>query len=79
VERWEKEEGMETFPQKQKQKQFNAGFSGKWRKWIPHSWPQQNNDNVSKEPSDTHIKTLKEEILEDTTEKFMETILDMVN
>jgi hypothetical protein len=29
VERWEKEEGMETFPQKQKQKQFNAGFSGK--------------------------------------------------
>jgi hypothetical protein len=35
--------------------------------------------NVIKEPSDTHIKTLKEEILEDITEKFMEKILDMVN
>jgi hypothetical protein len=35
--------------------------------------------NVTKEPSDTHIKTLKEEILEDITEKFMETILNMVN
>jgi hypothetical protein len=35
--------------------------------------------NVTKEPSDIHIKTLKEEILEDITEKFMEKILDMVN
>jgi hypothetical protein len=34
--------------------------------------------NVIKEPSDTHIKTLKEEILEDI-EKFMENRLDMVN
>jgi hypothetical protein len=35
--------------------------------------------NVTKEPSDTPIKTLKEEILEDITEKFMEKTLDMVN
>jgi hypothetical protein len=35
--------------------------------------------NVTKEPSDTHIKTLKEEILEDISEKFMEKILDLVN
>jgi cell division ATPase FtsA len=35
--------------------------------------------NVTKEPSDTHIKTLNEEILEDITEKFMEKILDIVN
>jgi uncharacterized spore protein YtfJ len=35
--------------------------------------------NVTKEPNCTHIKTLKEEILEDNTEKFMEKILDMVN
>jgi hypothetical protein len=35
--------------------------------------------NVTKKPSDTHMKTLKEEILEDTIEKFMEKILDMVN
>jgi hypothetical protein len=35
--------------------------------------------NVTKEPSDTNIKTLKEEILEDITEKFLEKILGMVN
>jgi hypothetical protein len=35
--------------------------------------------NVTKEPSDTHIKTLKEENLEDITEKLMEKILDMAN
>jgi hypothetical protein len=35
--------------------------------------------NVTKEPSDTHIKTLKEEILEGITKKFMEKIRDMVN
>jgi hypothetical protein len=35
--------------------------------------------NVIKEPSDTHIKTIKEEILENITEKFMEKILDMDN
>jgi hypothetical protein len=31
--------------------------------------------NITKEPNDTHKKTLKEEI----SEKFMEKILDMVN
>jgi hypothetical protein len=35
--------------------------------------------NVTKEPSDAHIKTLKEEILEDITEKFMEKSLHIVN
>jgi hypothetical protein len=34
--------------------------------------------NITEEPSDTHIKTIKEEILEDITEKFMEKVLDMV-
>jgi cell division ATPase FtsA len=33
----------------------------------------------TKEPSEAHQKTLKEEILEQITEKFMEKILDMVN
>jgi hypothetical protein len=33
--------------------------------------------NVTKEPRDAHKKTLKEEIMEETTEKFMEKILDM--
>jgi hypothetical protein len=35
--------------------------------------------NVTKEPSDTHIKTLKQEIWEHITKKFIEKILDMVN
>jgi hypothetical protein len=35
--------------------------------------------NVTKETSDTHIKNLKEGILEDITVKFIEKILDMVN
>jgi hypothetical protein len=35
--------------------------------------------NVSKEPRNTHIKTLKEEILEDITEKFMEKLLCKVH
>jgi archaellum component FlaC len=35
--------------------------------------------NVTNEPSDTHIKSLKEEILEYITEKFMEKMLDMIN
>jgi hypothetical protein len=30
--------------------------------------------NVTKKPNDTQIKTLKEEILEDITKKFMEKI-----
>jgi hypothetical protein len=34
--------------------------------------------NVTKEPSDTHIKMVKEEILEDIIEKLMEKIIDMV-
>jgi hypothetical protein len=34
--------------------------------------------NITKDPSDNHTKTFKEEILEDITEKFMEKI-DMVN
>jgi hypothetical protein len=35
--------------------------------------------NVTKDPSNTNIKTLKKEILEDITEKFMEKMLVMVN
>jgi hypothetical protein len=35
--------------------------------------------NITKEPSDTHRKTLKEEILEEITEKLMGKIPDMIN
>jgi hypothetical protein len=34
--------------------------------------PNKTTINVNKEPSDTYQKILKEEILEDITEKFME-------
>jgi hypothetical protein len=40
--------------------------------------PNKTMINVMKEPSDIHIKTLKEKILEDITVKFMEKMLDMV-
>jgi hypothetical protein len=33
--------------------------------------------NVTKEPGDAHKKTLKEDILEEITEKFMEKIVDI--
>jgi hypothetical protein len=35
--------------------------------------------NVTKETSDAYKKILKKEILQKTTEKFMEKILDLVN
>jgi hypothetical protein len=35
--------------------------------------------NFTKEPSNAHKKTLKEDILQETTERFMEKILDMVH
>jgi hypothetical protein len=44
---------------------------------YPAPDPNKTMINVTKEPSDAHIKTLKEEIL--VTKKFMDKILDMVN
>jgi hypothetical protein len=41
--------------------------------------PNKTMISVTKEPSDTHKKTLKDEILEEITDKFMDKILDMVN
>jgi hypothetical protein len=35
--------------------------------------------NDTKEPRDAHKNTLKEEILQEITENFMEKLLDMVN
>jgi hypothetical protein len=40
--------------------------------------PNKTMINDTKEPSDAHENTLKEEILQEITEKFMEKILDMV-
>jgi hypothetical protein len=41
--------------------------------------PKKTMINDTKEPSDAHKNTLKEEILQEITENFMENILDMVN
>jgi hypothetical protein len=41
--------------------------------------PKKSKINVTREPSDAHKNTLKEEILYEITEKFIEKILDMVN
>jgi methionyl-tRNA synthetase len=41
--------------------------------------PNKTKINDTKQPSDAHKNTLKEEILQDITENFMEKILDMVN
>jgi hypothetical protein len=46
---------------------------------YPVPEPNKTMINVTEEPSDTHKKTPKEEILGETTEKFMEKILDMIN
>jgi hypothetical protein len=41
--------------------------------------PKKSKINATREPSDAHKNTLKEEILYESTEKFMEKILHMVN
>jgi hypothetical protein len=66
VEQREEEEGMETLSSK---KQFIQDSARS--KENGYLLPDLNKTrvNVTKEPSDTHIKVLKEEILEDITEK----------
>jgi cell division ATPase FtsA len=59
-------------------KKFNTGFSGNEENGYPV--PDLNTMiNVTKEPTDIHIKALKEEILKDIIKKYMENILEMVN
>jgi hypothetical protein len=61
-------------------KEFNIEFSGKMKKMNTQFLTSKKKKiTVTKESSDTHIKILKEENLEDVTEKFMERILDLVN
>jgi hypothetical protein len=49
------------------------------KKMDIHSRPHKTMINVTKEPCDTHKTTLKEEILEEISEKFTGKILCMVN
>jgi hypothetical protein len=44
-----------------------------------HCFSKKTMINITKDPSHTHIQTLKEEILEEITEKYMDKMLDMVN
>jgi uncharacterized FlaG/YvyC family protein len=41
--------------------------------------PNKTMINVTKEPSNAHKNTFKEEILREMTENFMEKVLDMIN
>jgi hypothetical protein len=76
---WEEE--IETTLLKTKKQTNNSIQDSMGNEENGHPIPDLNKTmiNVTKEPSDTHIKTLKEEILEDITEKFMEKTIDMVN
>jgi peptidoglycan hydrolase CwlO-like protein len=57
-------------PQKKK-KQFNGGLSGKWRKWIITSWPQQNNEKLIEKALDTSNQKVQDALrkFQDTTNK----------
>jgi hypothetical protein len=60
---------METLPSKI---QFNEDSVGSEENGYPVPDLNKIMINVTKDLSETHIKTLKEEILEDITNKFME-------
>jgi hypothetical protein len=72
VEQWEEEEGMETTVLKKNYSIQNS--VGNEENGYPVPDRNKTMINVTKEPTDTHIKTLKEEILKDITKKFMEKI-----
>jgi hypothetical protein len=56
--------------QKNKNKMNNSPQNPKQFNGIPD--PNKTMINITKEPSDAHIKNLKDEILEEITEKFTE-------
>jgi hypothetical protein len=73
VEQWEEEEEMGTTLLKKNSIQDSVGNE---ENGHPVPYPNKIMINATKEPSDGHKKkTLKEEILEEITEKFMEKIL----
>jgi hypothetical protein len=72
---WEEEEGMETtlFKKNNSIQDSQGNENG-----YPVPNPNKTMINDPKKPSDAHKNTLKEEILQEITDKFMENILDMV-
>jgi hypothetical protein len=71
VEQWKEEEGKET--NLLQNKIIYTSYSGNEENGYPVTVLNKTMTNVTKEPSDIYIKNLKEEILEDIMEKFMET------
>jgi hypothetical protein len=67
---------METLPSKI---QFNQDSVRNVENGYPVTDLNKIMINVTKDPSETHIKTLKEEILEDITKKFVDKVLDIIN
>jgi anthranilate/para-aminobenzoate synthase component I len=74
LEQWGKKGKEATFLKKQ----VNRGCTRNKENGYPVPDPNKM-INDTKVSSDTHIKTLKKVILEESTETFMERILDMVN
>jgi hypothetical protein len=77
VEGWEEEERMETTLKKKKNSIQDS--VGNEENGYPVPDPHKTMISVTKESSDIHKKTLKEEIWEGISEKFMEKISDMAN
>jgi tRNA A37 threonylcarbamoyltransferase TsaD len=71
---WEEEEGIENTLLKKK-----IQYRIQWEMKKVNTQFLTLKTNVTKEPSDMHKKTLKEEILDEITKKLMEKILAMVN
>jgi polyhydroxyalkanoate synthesis regulator phasin len=67
---------METLPSKI---QFNQDSVRNVENGYPVTDLNKIMISVTKDPSETHIKILKEEILEDIIKKFMDKILDIIN
>jgi hypothetical protein len=61
------------------EKNFSTGSVGNEENGYPVPGLNKTMINVTKEPSDAHIKNSKKKFSKIITEKFMENILDMVN
>jgi hypothetical protein len=68
---------METTPQKNNLIQNSEGNEEN-RYQVPVPDTNKTKINDTKEPNNAHKNTLKEEILKEITENFMEKILDMI-
>jgi hypothetical protein len=76
--RWEEEEGMETTLLKKKKKSLIQDSEANEENRYPVHDPNKTMINDTKELSDAHKSTLKEEMVQEATENFMEKVY-MVN